>query len=655
MQVLLCLASRAGRPVSREELMRFAWSDVVVGDDALNAAISKLRRLFEDDPRSPRFIETVPKVGYRLIAPVERDGEAQPLPRRPLRASVKPARIAAAAAVLVVIAAVALLVLRREPRSSTAAQEAIRMLPLTSDPGIEVQPAISPGTGERVAYAWKGPAGDDWSIWVRTLGVGEPLQLTRGAGSDHHPTWSPDGRWIAFTRTEDRVCSLMRVPALGGEAERVGACSAPVHDLDWSPDGRLLAWSEPVEPGAPHRIVLLELQSGRKSALTVPDPRSVGDLAVAFAPDGTRVGFIRSPALGVEEVWLTGLHGASPRRVTELGGKIHGFDWATDTELLVSSNRGGLFALWSVPAGGGDPVWITGGPSDINAPSAGAGGRSIAFEQWSDEVNLHEIDLRSGEARTLVASSRWDWDPTLSPDGSRLAFVSDRSGSSEIWIADMSGVNPMRRTSFGGPYVTRPRWSPDGRTLVFDARADGVADIWTMPAAGGAPRRITDDAAQDLAPFWSPDGQRIFFGSNRGAGWAIWSVRLDGSDAREHVPGGWVGEWTASGDLLYTLRGEPGLWIAPADGSTAKRIVDDLAPVDALTWCVRDGAVYHVRRDDPEEPVLVRTELSDLSSRELAPLGPILRQSALAITPDGARAILARVARLESDIVVLQR
>lgn len=654
MQVLLCLASRPGRPVSRDELMSVAWSDVIVGEDALNAAISKLRRLFDDDPRSPRFIETVPKVGYRLIAPVFREEAPAPseaeLPARKGRLPL------AFAAVGIVVIAIAALVFAWRSATRNAGRDASapsRMVPLTSDPGIEVEPAISPGNGDRVAYAWKGPAGDDWAIWVRTLASGQPLQLTAGEGSDHHPAWSPDAQWIAFVRTGGGSCAVLRVPALGGATERIAECSSPVYDLDWSSDGRLLAWSEPSNSGSPHRIVANDVETGRRFPLTTPDPRGLGDLAVAFEPGSDRFAFARSPALGIEEIWIGQVGSETPRQLTRMEGKIHGFDWGPGGELVVSSNRGGLFALWSIPANGGGPAWITGGPSDVDAPSVSADGKSIVFEQWSDEANLHALDLATGIRRALVQSSRWDWDPSFSMDGSRMAFVSDRSGSPELWTANAEGSDPSKLTSFSGPYLSRPRWSPDGRTIVFDSRAGGSADIWIADAAGGAPRRVTADPAQDLAPFWSSEGTRILFGSNRGGTWSIWSVAPDGSDAREEVGGGFKGEAAEQG-VLFTRRSEPGLWLAQGDG-TARRVAEDLAPLDASNWTVHGGFVYYVRRETPDSPRLVRLALDSGESKEVASLESLLRHSSIAVAPSGSPIVFSRVDRLEADLVVLQR
>src|SRR4029077_7565161 len=85
-----------------------------------------------------------------------------------------------------------------------------------------------------------------------------------------------------------------------------------------------------------------------------------------------------------------------------------------------------------------------------------------------------------------------------SSDRKRIAFVSDRSGSREVWMCDSDGLNPVQLTNFGGSHTGSPRWSPDGRQLVFDSRPAGLSSIYVISAAGGSPRRLTDENSEDV-------------------------------------------------------------------------------------------------------------------------------------------------------------
>src|SRR2546429_5895686 len=113
----------------------------------------------------------------------------------------------------------------------------------------------------------------------------------------------------------------------------------------------------------------------------------------------------------------------------------------------------------------------------------------------------------------LISSSQGDCSPEFSPDGKKVAFVSERSGISQIWICDSDGRNPLQLTSFGGPHgAGSPSWSPDGRLIAFDCGATGLQDIFMISAEGGSPRRLTDGNANNVVPTWSRDGQWIYYG-----------------------------------------------------------------------------------------------------------------------------------------------
>jgi Tol biopolymer transport system component len=107
-----------------------------------------------------------------------------------------------------------------------------------------------------------------------------------------------------------------------------------------------------------------------------------------------------------------------------------------------------------------------------------------------------------------------DVDARFSPDGSKIAFVSNRSGSIEICVAQSTGEHLVRLTSLNGPLTGSPRWSPDGRQIAFDSRAAGNTDVYVISAEGGNPRRLTTEAFNEALPSWSRDGAWIYFCSD---------------------------------------------------------------------------------------------------------------------------------------------
>src|SRR5262249_53717290 len=145
----------------------------------------------------------------------------------------------------------------------------------------------------------------------------------------------------------------------------------------------------------------------------------------------------------------------------------------------------------------------------------------------SNILKLETAATRLREPVQITASVGMDVDPDYSPDGARIAFSSDRSGSREIWVADRDGSNPYPVTSFGGASAGSPRWSPDGTQIAFDASPGGQDTVFAVGASGGQPRRVFSPG---LIPAWSHDGQWIYF-LNRSAEKQIWKVRVAGGTA----------------------------------------------------------------------------------------------------------------------------
>ncbi len=229
MLVLVCLADRAGQMVPKERLFRAAWADTAVSDDVLTRAISELRRLFEDDPKQPRVIETIPKAGYRLIAPVTTppaDAATTPerlaLPTTSNKESALPEavprerrrlRVVVAAGAFILLIASAMWSARSRPHRETPAP---RVVPLTVLPGRERWPTFSP-SGDQVAFEWDGESGDHADIYITMLGSSEVRRLTTDPGGNRAPRWSPDGRQIAYVRDNPESGGQIRlVSSLGG-------------------------------------------------------------------------------------------------------------------------------------------------------------------------------------------------------------------------------------------------------------------------------------------------------------------------------------------------------------------------------------------------------------------------------------------------------
>jgi DNA-binding winged helix-turn-helix (wHTH) protein len=228
--ILEALLEKPGELVSRDALRDRLWGpDTFVDFEAgLNAAVRRLREVLNDSADTPRYVETLPRRGYRFIAPVDvvstgvpaavsgvasadapAAAPAEPAPRRRLQAR----RVVVAMFALTLFGAALWAGLRPEKAAPTVSAD--RPVPITRFPGLEIEPAMSPA-GNFVAFAWDGKNEDNFDIYVRSIDGNSQLQLTSDAAADHSPAWSPDGQRIAFVRAAAGRRRIMVVPAFGG-------------------------------------------------------------------------------------------------------------------------------------------------------------------------------------------------------------------------------------------------------------------------------------------------------------------------------------------------------------------------------------------------------------------------------------------------------
>jgi len=331
---------------------------------------------------------------------------------------------------------------------------------------MELTPACSPD-GNQVAFSRHGKNGQDSGLFVAFSNTEKLLQLTKD-GSDCCPAWSPDGQQIAFSRTSGGAFAIYIIPSFGGTERQF--YTAPPHGdsfeeaLSWSPDGKILAFSE--WTGDRSRIRLLSLSDSAVRSFSSP-PEAHIDRGPAFSPDGQSLAFVRAPGpvTGLAgDLFLSPLAGGEARQLTSDNRWIIGSPaWTHDSrELVFSSNRGGLNILWRIPASGGKPVPVSGvGPLAVQ-PSIPLRSDRLAYVHGVTNQNIWLLRLRSrAEAyrapSMLIASRGSNALPQFSPDGTKIAFESERSGHDEIWFSNSDGSDPRAVTSFGAT-AGSPHW-----------------------------------------------------------------------------------------------------------------------------------------------------------------------------------------------------
>lgn len=672
MELLVHLVAAGGDVISREELLSRVWGDAFVAENTIAQGISRLRKALGDQPQSPTYIETISKSGYRLIAPVRlTEGPRSPAPEPgPGRL---PRRLAASAATAVLVVTAVTAISWRDSPSTEGAYVLATATPLLTHVGRQPDPALSPN-GDQVAFVLESPDRGGWDLYVQPIAGQNPARLTERAGGWQFPAWSAESRHIVALDDGPDGCAIHRFAADGSGAARVGDCLRGATGLRWSPDGRLFAFSASPAAGGPARIMLSDAVTGEVRPLTAPsgsdELASASDVSPSFAPDGRTLAFSRVRSASAHDVMTIQLDGTTLSRLTsDSWGQIRGLDWTMDGDAVVyASNRGGQYRLWQVPRDGGTPVRLPLEDEWLVSPSLARHQNRLIYRTFNDSIHLWAADLGpdgavTGPPRPLVRSTRTENEPALAPDGTRLAFVSDRSGTMALWSADLDGGNLVRHTHWSGPRPTMPVWSADSRAIVFGADPAGQFDLYMVGrdgSRGAAPSPLTTDLSDETNPSFSRDGKWIYFASNRSGDWQLWRMPAAGgpADAVTHS-GGFFGQEDPTGAFLYFVRLDtPGIWRQPTRGGAPTLMLAGYDVVDWASWSVGSHHLYFARHglvDNYRRPTI---EAFDLVTQALTVLQrpeqqmPYFSRS-LTLSADGKTLIFSTIDHSDDEVLVV--
>lgn len=531
---------------------------------------------------------------------------------------------------------------------------------VTERQGFARSPSFSPD-GQSIAYGLE-DAGH-YNIWILSLDGSSRRPLTTGPGIEYEPRWSPDGATIAFLRknAEDRYAVVLR-PVSGNRSEKILTTVSARGSFDWMPGSRSLLLSERTEPRSPLAIFLVEIADGRRRQVTAPPAGSPGDTVPRASPDGRQVAFVRATESAVHDIWVAPVEGGEPRRLTHAKGRVEGLVWHPKEASILASLQPGseLRSLWRVGLDGSAPTRV---------PEAGVGPIQIAISPsgdrlaWADrfaDTNVWSAPLpfREGSALAITSGLALDTGPQFSPDSSKIAWRSARSGRDEVWISDANGQNPRRLTYMNGPTTGSAHWSPDASSIVFDSRPSGNGDLFVIDSAGGKPRQLTRDPSNEVLPSFSRDGHWIYFSSDRSGVQEIWKMRTDGTGA-VRVAGNGAFYATESFDakwVYFTHQTTGGVWRIPVQGGAEEKVLAEPPGSQWGQWSLTPEAIYYLSYAPPDRHHIMRYALKTKKTTEVlrVPRFPVHYDSAMSAAANEAAVTWAQLDSAGSEIMLIE-
>jgi len=711
--VLLELVRQAGNTVGRDDLLETVWKDRVTTPDVLTQAIKELRRAFADGDKPARYIETIPKVGYRLLADVsvieadeipfgrvdhlalraeneswvEPNGdeaaaafalaaaaralavnaeteadETAPTPVQatiaaPTRNWIRPAL--ALAALLVVVAAATLYFAQGGQRPANLPWHAGNIRAVTSDPGMELRPRISPD-GTRVAFGKLVQETGLDRLYIRAM---EPSQLVAlapntEAAHDMLPVWSPDGSRIAFQRLGKDKCTLFVVSSLGGREREIGDCQDFFSGAyDWTPDGKRLITALRMDGRQSDLTLLLwDVETGAKQPLRYEHTKGDQDLEAHYSPDGRWIAFRRgiSP---YSDLYVMRADGSAVRQLTHLSGRIRGYSWAADSSALVfSSDHQGKSELYAIDAAGGTPQRL--GVESARFPDAARGSNTVVYEISRTASGIAEVDLDAAakEPRILAVSTGSDFTPAASPDGARVAFLSTRSGTVQLWVSERNKDGAYAVTEYRDATLSNPVWRGDSAALLVGVHRDGEPSRLVEIEIASRRERVVSDKAENvlfgtygvqpgsfvLAIGVSSNGARLVHRTQAGTPQQADEVLTQGV---HHV------EVDAARSLVYYTRsGTAGLFRRALPSGEEQRLTETITSLTLDGWHLVGGKIWYISAADLHSMTLREFDPDARSDRLVAQLAIELGEFNFSVAPDLKRVYLPRVSVEDSDI-----
>lgn len=657
--ILAALLERPAELVTRDELRKRLWPKETFIDyeQALNAAVNRLRDALRDSAEQPIYIETLPKRGYRFIGKVEAPPkleatEPEPLREDPLKRRSHWFYIGWAASILAAaVFVVALNATKEDARPP-------RLAPLTTLPAQETSPAVS-ADGNQLAFAWSGDRADGLGLdlYVKAIGGEKLLKLTERAAQWLAPAWSHDGKLIAFARAAGEDSGVFLISPLGGPERRVLSTAIVenyLSQVSWSSDDKSLLFST-IGPKGTQSVFRLNIDSLGTEPLFLDQPCWDAGSA-SYSPSGHDIAFVCTTSIALYGIYIANANGESAHKVAEIHGYPRGLTWSASGDHVVFANDSGDGGgLWQVDRNGRLERIPFG--EDAASPAMDFRNRRLAYVRTREHMDIWRVSLgvlqSESAPQRLIASTRTQALPRYSPDGARIAFQSNRSGSSEIWVADSEGRNPVRITSFNGPLTGAPAWCSDGKRLAFDSRVSGASAIYVVDVDERLPRKVETSVKNLALPVWSAD--------------CHWLIATNGNDKAYVMPaqGGAARLLSehptyaveVSGDrVIFNVKAGKGvtLWQKHFNANDQQQIefIPELSYSDG--WTTTAQGIYF---SDPTDPRAV--SFYDFATRDVhiaarlpnapAPFGGL----GLSVSPDNRYLLYSVPDAPESDIMLL--
>lgn len=685
---LLVLVENRDKVLTKDELLTIIWPDQFVDQSNLSQNISVLRKSLGEAESGKKYIATFPGRGYRFVGRIEvkhhreEDGaaslpdpacsdvdarEAAPVfessrlraGKRRLNSWNSLSIVALCAVILVAIVAFAV---GHHMRHSTLGNVAEDNAPLRiyarMNAGLS-QPSWS-RDGKAIAFVAMDLSGTRSAIYLQKNGDIQPHKIVSDSGEFSSPAWSPDGKQLAFLHFQPEKVELVIFNTQTKTSRILTKLFAHRYGLnyrhlDWSPDGKFLIADDKTLDSEPFSLYLIYIESGQRVRLTYPDSDMIGDVSPRVSPDSTKVAFIRDIDFFEQDVYVTSVRGRTYRRITSAHTLISDVGWKTNDVLAFAADHGHGFNFSRADLTRPDQAEPLGSRVDSDRPlqfSITQNGKVVAFSDYRPNLDIWSIDIAkpSNPWVPVVQAPGENIQPSASPDGRLLAFLSNVSGEFRIWVSEIDGTDASE-VSTGALIPASFCWSADGKSIIFSPqRVHGLYEV-PVPPGNGPVRQISSIYTD---PHSATDGQSLFVRAH----FFIYRVsRMVGNAQEVTEQGGAPIAQSRDGRFLYFSQGRMSTTIARLDLQTGHQdeIIGSLMPGYSEAWALSSSGIYFLGQEQNQTAVRF-FDFATHSEKHIADFSgdlPQVGMSGMGISPDGKRLWVVRAEPVSSNVMTM--
>ncbi len=539
-------------------------------------------------------------------------------------------------------------------RDSSANKPAIRTTRFTSYAGQENHPTFSPD-GKYIAFSWNGGDQHTTDIYVKKTDGSDLVRLTHTPENDYKPVWSFDGNRIAFLRktknAPNNFLKIMVMSSNGGTEQEI----IQVHPTDngnpgfsWSTDNSSILYPVWITEDKGFSIKKINLETFQIERISFNPRDSWGDLDPLMLPDGKHLMFRRGQP-GAFDLYTMHLEKKTVQKITDIDTYIYGFCWNSKNQsVLFSANLDGSIALWKTDLSGSKPEKVLDAITATNPHVSGTNNQLVyTHETWG--FSIWKLSLKNpGKDEIFISSYFENLDPNISPDGTKVLFSSSRTGTHNIWIADKEGNNPTQLTYFKNRiWGGNAQWSPDGKKLLLNFQKLN----YVMNTLESEPVQL-DQMRQ--FPAWNTDGNAIYGQPHTSD--TLYLFPLNGSSAEQITAGPGLAPKIYE-NYIYFIRGweQREIWRIPVSGGAEEQVLTGIKNMYIRSWHVVKNGIYFFRVDD-DVPELCFYDFRLKKIKSVKHIPEAARRNiniSIDIDPQEEYLLYSRQDPVESDIILV--